>query len=279
MRRHAPLLLGLILAAAAIFIHLPSMTSVVTPFSRDSFAVLPGAETALQSGKRDQALAAFRAAYARAIFEGLPGIAERVRLRTGLAGVKLLDGRAGEAWPFLEAFALLSDDFNRDAGEVESAYLSRPALHQTRFEYHLTRPDGSTFWTRQPDLDWTGLWPFWVAWNDTTTKPLVSGIFLDKGAPWPSASYALVVLLDLSNKMPMPIQADITAPNASTRAQALYSPPSPFGKAEVVAPGRWVVNGLLAKRGASLTRVILFTDALPDPGSVSITLLRDYRPL
>lgn len=291
MPKIIPLILALALAVAAVLLHLPAMAPVVTPFTRGSFAVLPAAESELRAGHAAAALEGFRTAYARAIFEGRPGIAERIRTRTGLAGAELLTKRpdanftglnSDAAWPFLEAFVLFSEDFNRDAEGVENAYLSRLALHKTRFEYRLTRADGSTFWDGQPMLDPTGLWPFWLAWMEATTKPLASGLYLEKGAPWPSASYAQVMPLYLRNQMPMPIQAHIAvagAPGSSPGAQCLFTPPSPFGKAEPGAPGHWQIKGLLAQRGASLTRVILFTNVLPGPRSVSLTLVRDYRPL
>jgi hypothetical protein len=281
--RFLPLLLAVALAAAAIWLHLPGTTPPVTVFTRGSLAVLPEAEQALKAGNRDEALRHLRAAYARAIFEGRPGIAERVRARTGLAGMGLLDQATppdpATAWPFLEAFALWSDDFNRDAGGIENAVLSRPALRKTRFEYRLTRPDGSTFWAGQPLLEWTGLWPFWKTWLETTTKPLASGLYLEKGASWPVASYALVVPLNLRNKTPLGIQGEIAASGVAGGAQCLFTPPSPFGKAEPDAPGRWHIKGLLAKRGATLTRVILFTDTLPGPRCLTVTLVRDYQPL
>jgi hypothetical protein len=277
------LLLALALAAGAVWLHLPIMNPSVTPFTRGTFAVLPEAEQALKAGDNEKALNHLRAAYGRAIFEGRPGIAERIRTRTGLAGVELLDRStppgAAAAWPFLEAFALWSEDFNRDAGGVETACLSRRALHKTRFEYHLTRPDGSTFWAGQPLLEWTGLWPFWLTWLETTTKPLASGLYLEKGASWPVASYALVAPLYLRNKTPLSIQGEIAASGIARGTQCLTTPPWPFGKAEQAAPGHWQVKGLLAKRGATLTRVILFTDTLPGPRCLSITLVRDYRPL
>ena len=277
------LLLALVLAAGAVWLHLPGATPPLTAFTRGSFAVLPEAEQSLNAGNPGEALGHLRAAYGRAIFEGRPGIAERIRARTGLAGLQLLDKATppdpAAAWPLLEAFALWSDDFNRDAGGVETACLSRPALHQTRFEYHLTRPDGSTFWAGQPILDCTGLWPFLLTWMQTTTKPLTSGIYLEKGVSWPLAPYALVVLLDLHNQTPLGIQGDVITTGASSNAQILVTPPHPFGKAEPAAPGHWQIKGLLSKRGWSLTRVILFSDALPGPRSLSITLVRDYRPL
>ena len=283
MSRVAPLLLAVALVVAAVLLHLPTMAPQVTPFTRGSFAVLPEAERDLQAGNTAAALDGFRVAYARAVFEGRPGIAERIRARTGLAGAGLLNGKNPEgAWPFLEAFALWSDDFNRDAGWVESAVLSRPALRKTRFEYRLTRPDGSTFWDGQPMLDPTGLWPFLLTWMETTTKPFASGLYLEKGAPWPTASYALVIPLDLRNTTAMAAQLEAAVAGASgtsPSAQCLFTPPSPFGKAERIAPGRWQVKNLLTQRGGTLTRVILFTDALPGPRSVSLTLVRDYRPL
>ncbi len=283
MRKFVPLLAALVMAAVAVLVHLPGVTPEPTPFTRGSFAVLPQAEHELQAGHLDAAMENLRAAYGRAIFEGRPGIAERIRNRTGLAGVGLLDQHAGSgaegAWPFLEAFALWSDDFNRDAAGVENACLSRPALHKTRFEYRLTRPDGSTFWGRQPFLDCTGLWPMLLAWMNTTTKPLVSGLYLEKNVPWPAASYALVVPLDLRNTMPLAIQGNVHVTGASAGAQVLYTPPNPFGKADQVSTGHWVAKNLLAKRGQALSRVILFTGDLPGPRSLTVTLVRDYRPL
>jgi len=281
--RTLPLLLALVLAAGAVWLHLPGTTPQVTPFTRGTFAVLPEAEQALKAGNTGEALNHLRAAYGRAIFEGRPGIAERIRTRTGLAGLQLLDKTtppdAATAWPFLEAFALWSDDFNRDAGGVETACLSRPALRKTRFEYHITRPDGSTFWAGQPLLEWTGLWPFWLTWMETTTKPLASGLYLEKGVSWPVASYALVVPLGLRNQTPLSIQGEIAASGIAGSAQCLFTPPSPFGKAEPGAPGHWQIKGLLAQRGATLSRILLFTDTLPGPRCLSITLVRDYRPL
>lgn len=283
MPKIAPPILALALAAAAILLHLPSAAPRVTPFARGSFAVLPAAEHALASGDGAAALEGFRVAYTRAVFEGRPGIAERIRTRAGLAGMGILDGGTpSEAWPLLEAFALWSDDFNRDAAWVENAVLFRPALRKTRFEYRLTRPDGSTFWDGQPLLEPTALWPFWLAWAKTTTKPLASGIFMEKAVPWPTASYALVLPLNLRNKSRMAARLEIAVAGAAGTApgaRCLFTPPWPFGNAERAAPGRWQAKDLLAKRGASLTRVILFTDALPAPRSVSLTLVRDYRPL
>lgn len=286
MPRLLSLLLALVLATGAVLLHLPAMTPPVAPFARGSFAVLPEAEQALKAGNPGAALDHLRAAYGRAIFEGRPGIAERIRTRTGLAGMELL-GKKGQpnpagpagAWPFLEAFALWSDDFNRDAGSVEAAFLSRPNLHTTRFEYHLTRPDGSTFWAGQPVLEWTGLWPFWLTWMETTTKPLVAGLYQEKGVSWPAASYVLAVPLDLRNQTPLAAQAEIAASGVTGGAQCLYSPPSPFAKADPAGPGRWKVQGLLSRPGGSLTRILLFTESLPGPRCLSITLVRDYRPL
>jgi hypothetical protein len=281
--RILPLLLALVLAAGAVWLHVPSATPPVTPFTRGSFVVLPQAEQALKAGNTGEAFEDLRAAYNRAIFEGRPGVAERIRTRTGLAGMDLLDKTTSpdpaRAWPFLEAFALWSDDFNRDAGGVENAVLSRPKLRMTRFEYHLTRPDGTTFWAGQPVLEWTGLWPFWQTWLETTTKPLASGLYMEKDASWPVASYALAVPMGLRNQTPLTIQGHVMASGASDSAQILYTPPYLFSKAERVSHGHWIAKDLLPQRDWGLIRVVLFSDTLPGPRCLSITLVRDYRPL
>lgn len=283
MPRLLPPLVGLVLAATAVFLHLPAMKPKVTPFTRGSFAVLTEAEEALRAGEHSRALNRFRTAYVRAIFESRPGIAERVRLRTGLAGRELLDNPAGVSatisWPFLEAFALWSDDFNRDASGIEDAYLSRPTGQKKKFEYHLTRPDGCSFWAGQPSLEWTGIWPFLHAWNETTTNPLAKGLYKEKHTSWPNLPYALMTPLFLRSLTLKPIQAEIAVSCGSNGAQCLYSPPWPSDEATLVARGHWKVDRIFAKKDQGLNRVLVFTDVLPGPKSVSITLVREYHPL
>jgi hypothetical protein len=88
-----------------------------------------------------------------------------------------------------------------------------------------------------------------------------------------------VAPLYLRNRTALTLQGEIAATGIAGGAQCLFTPPSPFGKAEPGAPGHWQIKGLLARPGGSLSRILLFTDTLPGRRCLSITLVRDYRPL
>ena len=175
MKRWLPPAGLLLLAGLAVVVHLPGSAPHYTAFSRGSFAVLASAEDELAADREGRALVDFRAAYDRALYEGNNPAAHRIRERMGLAGEALWRRRPKQAWPFLEAFALLGDDFTRDASAVEDFALNASSAAPSEFVYHLTRPGGNSFWENAPEAEWRGLWPLWDGWKAVTGQARWTG--------------------------------------------------------------------------------------------------------
>lgn len=267
------------LAGAAVWLHLPAQTHRPSPFHRGAYGALARAEASLRAGDFAGALRAFRAAYVRTRHEAQSGLAERVRWRIGGAGKDLLKNDPEAAWPFFEAFALLSPDFSADALAVEGLVLDATRGATSRFEYGLVRPDGLTYWGGFPEAEWTTLWPLWRSYQNLTGKPIASGIYLEAKPDWPARRFTYLVPLDLrGGDLPFPAALDVRAP-FSGPAVCWVQERSPFREAKAAGPGRWTLDGITARRGQVPARVLFFSDALPPRTGARITLVREYRPL
>lgn len=279
MRRTLPSAILVLLAAAAVVLHLPALERRPSPFQRGAYAVVARAEAALAAGRREEALAAFRAAYIRTRHEAQSGLAERVRNRVGLAGKTLLAADSQGAWPFLEAFALLSPDFPRDAAAVEEWALEATAGRMARFSYGLLRPDGRTYWGAAPEAEWTALWPLWTAWHRFSQKSPAATVALEKRPGWPLRAFVLEVTLDLrGGSRPFPALLEAAGPFAPGTALLLWDggPPREIPPA---GAGRWTVTGAGERAGRLPSRLLFFTDGLPPRRGLTVRLVREYRPL
>jgi hypothetical protein len=281
--RSAPRILALVLlaaaACAAVWLHLPAQTRRPTAFQRGAYGALARAEASLRAGDAAGALRAFRAAYVRTRHEAQSGLSERVRWRIGGAGKDLLRTDARAAWPFFQAYALLSPDFSADALAVEGLVLDATRGAVTSFEYDLVRGDGLTFWGAFPETEWTALWPLWTAHKNLTGKPLASGIYLEAKPGWPDRRFTFLVPLDLrGGGLPFPASLQIASPFDGP-ATCWVQERGPFREARPGGPGRWSLDGITAKRGQIPLRALFFSDALPPRSGTRITLVRAYKPL
>ncbi|MFZ5984808.1 MAG: hypothetical protein ACOYXN_10630 [Acidobacteriota bacterium] len=267
------------LACAAVWLHLPAQTSRPSPFQRGAYGALARAEACLRSGDTAGSLRAFRAAYVRTRHEAQSGLAERVRWRIGAAGKDLLLTDARAAWPFFEAFALLSPDFSGDALAVEGLVLDATRGATSRFEYDLVRPDGLTYWGAFPEVEWTGLWPLWRSYQSLTGKPMASGIYLEARPDWPARRFTCLIPVDLrGGTLPFPAALEVRAPFAKP-AVCWVQERAPFREAKPAGQGRWSLDGITQKRGQVPVRVLFFSDAVPPRAGVRVTLVREYKPL
>ncbi len=272
-------LLGVLLSSAAVVLHLPALERRPSPFERGAYAVLARAEEALAAGRRGEALKAFRAAYVRTRHEAQSGLAERVRNRVGLAGKDLLRKDFAAAWPFLEAFALFSPDFSRDAAAAEGWALEATGGRVTRFSYGLLRPDGRTYWGAAPEAEWTGLWPLWTAWHRFTKKSPAATVALEARPGWPARAFVLGVVLDLrGGSLPFPSALEVSGPFAAGTA-LLLEERGPAREVRPAEPGRWTVADVGQRAGRLPSRLLFFSDALPPRRGLSVRLVREYRPL
>jgi hypothetical protein len=270
----------LLLAGLAVAVHLPGSAPHYTAFSRGSFAVLASAEDELAAGREKRALSDFRAAYDRALYEGNNAAAHRIRERMGLAGEALWRRRPQQAWPFLETFALLGDDFTRDASAVEDFVLNGSSSAPSEFVYHLTRSDGNSFWETEPQVEWRGLWPLWEEWKAVTGQAQVDGVYLEAKPDWPSSNFTWQLTLPMraSNRPPFP---------ASMILECASGPSGPcwvkeggrYLTAQPEGPGRWRLPALMTQPGQKPESVLLFTQSLPPRRGLSILLIRRYQPL
>lgn len=271
--------LGLLLAAAAVVLHLPALERRPSPFERGAYAVLTRAEEALAAGRRDEALGAFRAAYVRTRHEAQSGLSERVRNRMGLVGKNLLRKDFAEAWPFLEAFALLSPDFSRDAAAVEGWVLEATRGGVTRFTYELLRASGRTYWGAAPQGEWTGLWPLWTAWYRFTKKSPAETLALQARDNWPRRAFVLEVALDLaSGSRPFPCELEVSGP-FPPHTVLLWTDGGPAREAPATGPGRWTAAEVGQRPGRLPVRLLFFTDSVPPRRGLAVRLVRAYRPL
>ncbi len=280
MKRWMPPLVLLFLACAAVIAQLPGTAPDPTPFQRGSYAVLAQAESALAAGHPAQSLKALRVGYDRAQYEGQTAVAERIRRRMGLAGKALLPTNPEAAWPFLEAYALLGDDFTRDAAAVEGFCLSDPKTARPRFVYHLTRPDGRSYWGNRPEAEWRGLWPLWNGWKALTGKAQVSGAYLEAKPDWPQSSFTWLLSLPMrtTNRPPMPAFATLESPR-NPSGPCWFQDNGPLQPALLQSSGRWQTPPIMTKPGQFLSRVLLFTQDLPPRKGLAMTLIHEYKPL
>lgn len=272
-------LLGVLLTAAAVVLHLPALERRPSPFARGAYAVLARAEEDLAAGRFSDALRRFRAAYVRTRHEAQSGLAERVRNRVALAGKELLRRDLSLAWPFLEAFALLSPDFSRDAAAAEEWALEATRGRATRFSYDLLRADGRTYWGAAPEAEWTGLWPLWKSWYRFTKKSFAATAALEAKPGWPVRAFALDVTLDLAGgSLPFPSRLEVSGPFAPGTA-LLFGDRGPLREVPPGGPGRWTVADAASRAGRLPSRLLFFTDAVPPRRGLSVRLVREYRPL
>lgn len=279
MKRVLPSALLVLLAAAAVVLHLPALEGRPTPFARGAYAVLARAEADLRAGRLSEALRGFRAAYVRTRHEAQSGLAERVRNRVGLAGKRLLASNPQTAWPFLQAFALLSPDFSRDAGAAEEWALEAAPAEAKRFTYDLLRPDGRTCWGAAPEAEWTALWTLWTAWHRFTQKSFAATVALEARPDWPDRRFVLDVPLDLkAGSRPFPCALEVAGPFAPGTACLVFD----GGPARQIPPaeaGRWLLPDAGTRPGRLPVRLLFFTDGLPPRRGLSVRLVREYRPL
>ncbi len=270
----------LLLAGLAVVAHLPGSAPHYTAFSRGSFAVLASAEDALAAGRDGRALVDFRAAYDRALYEGNNPAAHRIRERMGLAGEELWRRRPKQAWPFLEAFALLGDDFTRDASAVENFALNAPQTTPPEFVYHLTRPDGNSFWETEPEAEWRGLWPLWEGWKAVTGQAQVDGVYLEAKPDWPASNFTWRLALPMRASNRPPFSASMTLECASAPSGPCWvKEGGRYQTAQPEGPGRWSLPALMTQPGQKPESVLLFTQGPPPRRGLAILLIRRYQPL
>ena len=277
-----------VLAALAVVLQVvqPAATTAQT---RGSFASLPAAEAALEKGDAARGLDLLVVNVTRATYEGLPGVAERIRRRTALAGVAILEGKLAiasaqgadpdqAAWPFFETAALLAADFDASAIPAESLYLQRLGNQIHRFVYRMTRGDGVTVWGDRPDTDWTAIWPLLHRWNAISGRKNLGGIYTEQTLEWPKRTFATLWKCELKGpRRPAPFTI-ITA--GVRRGDKVW-----FGAPVRLAPGQpgseesWSFESDPLKGSPFPTRLLLFADEIPTPSAVTLTLVHEYKAL
>lgn len=267
------------LAAAALLVHLPSTAESPTPMQRGSYAILLDAEQSLASAQLGQAIDQFHFAWNRAGAEGQPNMAERIRWRMGSAGKELLAKDDNVAWPFFAAYALLSDDFTRDAQAVENMVLTGGHNASGTFEYPLTLDDGRSFWGTVPDVDWRGLWSSQSSWKGLFSQARLGGPLADAKLELPSASYVLFLRFEMRarNNIPLETQLSVKVPDAVGGA-CWVRQGRDIEVCEADGNGGWQ-GQVMSKRGQVPSWVILFSDNAPAHAKLTVSLLRQYQTL
>lgn len=279
MRRLFILGFWAVAAVGAAVLHIPSIAPMKDPYQRGSYAALVDAEKALAQGQPALALKHLQAAYVRAQYEGHVGVAERIRRRMALAGRGFRETAPAQAWPFLEAYALLSEDFGKDAIAVEDLYLSDSVTSVPRFEYRLTRPGGESFWSDPWATEWTGIWDQWRWWNSLAGRRVVEGLYADTRQEWPRARF-VTHLAPFFRSGPNPVSGAVVVetPKTSQVVACWYSKGAGLKPGAPDGPGRWTLPDLLVPPNAA-PRVAVFSDAFPPPKGYQIVLVREYQPL
>ena len=122
-------------------------------FRNGAYRCLLAAEKAFSDGRAGEAVGHFRMALMRAYRCGRRGVAERVKVRLATAGVEIADTDLDSAFCLLSAYALVSQDFDTSADNVESFVLLKSRGKITSFEYPLILEGGGrTFWLEPPTV-------------------------------------------------------------------------------------------------------------------------------
>ena len=245
---------------------------------RSSYAPLVQAEETLQKGQLTRALDAFLTVFHRAVYEGEQGTAEQVRWRIGIVGQDLVSTKLDQAWPFLESYALLSQDFSQDSSQLENYVLLHSALDSGLFAYNLLRPDGLTQWGERPVREWARLWPLMQGWKNLSGKELMDPVadrLLKEDTPEAFVLHYSFALSYPKGAMPADIRVvpnpsqgplcSLIGPNKILSAHAEGKAPLAFPNAFSLIGGRLDAVGLSSHQlSANLT---------------SITLVREYPSL
>lgn len=152
MTRKPLLALALLLAAAAVLLHLPALDAPPSApdFAQGAYRPLLRAEHDLAGGRTEEALSSFQLAAMRAIHVGRLDVYDRIRLRLGHAGKTLAAARLSAGWPYLSRFVLWANAFDPNARLVENWVLAS-VPNDGRFAYPVVLASGRTVWGDRPE--------------------------------------------------------------------------------------------------------------------------------
>ena len=270
-----------VLVLLAIGLHVPYVDRQVSPtsgFRRGSYAVLVTAEKDLKGARTESALAGLKIAFVRALYEGQGAVAERIRYRVGTAGIDLLKSKASDPWPFFEAFALLSPEFNAASLQVEDCLLGESASKLAGFEYRILMKDGRTFWNARSSRGVTSVRRL-VGWWQVRTGHFSGETFdLKLRAEKPAQRYYVIYPMRMSCGSSARAAEGWAAVHNASRPICWFDLSGTYNEARPIDSVRWQAEGLFLIPTQALNKVVILSDQW-NAEAQSISIFHVYHPL